>query len=478
MKRFNRVWFFLSIIFRIFTISVYLFHFIFMWMFESGDSFYYLTFAKYLTTGIYHFQYPFIYQRPTTLAAPFYSFILVAIGNFPRADIWLHAIQLLMLIGTTLLLHQILRKFISDSFSIIISCLFALFPTNLIFASYILTEIPAIFGFTLFIYLSLKYLNNHQTNLLSLLVLLAAMLTLLRYQFAILFVGATIILAINIIRNHKITIFNAVFFSAGLIMIIGWLIYNHAITRVWGLSDTTKIRFHASFVNYGHHYPPENDPAVIEYNKFVPPIRDKYSAWWDVQDDILPKVNHDWRKVDEIVGNVGLAAVKYDPMGYLVNTGQIFLAMHTIAKTPWWPNLFFFGQDSDYARQQVVCDAFDNFHICKPIVMTERSFQLFSKFIGVIGGWYMRGFPVFSLFILFPMIVINLIFGHLSDRFLATIYLIPLIFASSAITPEPRYLIPFYPLMIILVVRGFQVIGNIMQSIFRIFPNIYKKITP
>ena len=424
IKRINKI---LSSVVISLTASFLLFHFFFIWMFEHGDSYYYLAFAEFLKTGVYPFQSPFIYQRPTTIAAPLYSLLIMAVSYLNRADIALHAVQLLMLAATAWLLYKMLKKYTGRTIAILVSCLYIFLPTNIIFVSYAMTEVPSLLGFTLFIYLMIEYIRRGNIQILSFLILLSAILTLLRYQFVILGAITCGIFLYSICRRKKVKLWHFLFPVTAFTILTGWIIYNHAITGVWGLSDTTKIRFHAAFVNFGHHFPKETDPAVIELRKYIPATADKYAAWWDIQQAILEKTGDQWHRVDEIVGNVGLAAIKEDPIGYLLNTGEIFIAMHTIQKTPWWQNIMFFGDQSEWAINQVGCRTYDSFNFCQPIVMTPKSYSLWDRFVSLSGMPYMKYFPLYALWILFPLLVINLIFGNLEERTLSSLYFITLL---------------------------------------------------
>jgi 4-amino-4-deoxy-L-arabinose transferase-like glycosyltransferase len=449
-----------------------IFHFLFIWMFEHGDSYYYLALAQFWKTGIYPFQEPFVYLKPTTIASPLYSVLLFLISFLPRADIWLHGIQLIMLASTAYILYLILRLFIRKQNAVILSCLYIFIPTNIAFASYVMTEIPALLGYTYFVYRFLDFAKTKNKLLLGKLIFLAAILTLLRYQFVILLLICFVIYLFFMFKKANLNLRYLMFPILSILIIFSWIWYNHEITGVWGISDTNKIRYHAAYVYYGQHFPKETDPSVIEFRKYVPNWVNKYAAWWEIQDYVLPKINRDWHKFDDIVGNVGIAAVKEDPLGYLLNTIKIFIDMHQVKRTPWWFNIIYFGIDTDWAKQAVDCKNKGTFEFCHPIIKTDISYKIWDRFFGETGAPYMNYFPIFAFLVLFPLLLINLILGKSVERLLALFYIVPLLFSSTSITPEPRYLFTFYPIIIMISVTGSKLI---IKHIFLIQKQVFTK---
>lgn len=451
------------------------FHFFFIWMFQHGDSYYYLAFMQFLKTGIYPFQHPFIYQKPTTIAAPLYSFLLLPLSYLTRADIWLHLTQLLMLVGTAYLLFLILKLIINlprrqagQQLSIVIASLFIFIPANFIFASYVMTEIPALFCHTVFMYVLLKFLKTSKIQYLSVLLLFTSLMTLLKYQFILLFGISGILFGWTLIRKLYWKIIPSLILPLiGITILVTWIIYNHQITGVWGLSDTTKIRFHASYVYYGGHFPKESDPAVQKLREFIPWDMDPHSAWWDVQYFIIKKIGNNWHDIDEIVGNVGLAAVREDPIGFVINAGKIFSTMHTMnTKAPWWNNITLFGDTNPESKAWLNCNPYGTFAFCQPLIMTASSYHLWNSFVNWAYGNYVTLFPLFSLYMLFPALLINLLNRDKIGRLLSLLYLGELFVASFSITPEPRYLYPYYPMMIIIVISAGVKMYSFLKTLY------------
>jgi hypothetical protein len=188
---------------------------------------------------------------------------------------------------------------------------------------------------------------------------------------------------------------------------------------------------------------------------------DKYKAWWEIQDYIKPYVHNDWHRIDEIIGNVGLAAVKNDPIGYLINTFNMFISIHNADKSPWWFNLTFFGDKSYYATNSLNCRTYNTFVFCQPIIFTPYSYQVWDQFVSVSSWLYIQIFTPICLYVFLPALVLLFISSKMSDWVLGLLYIIPLMFSALSITPEPRYLMPSYPLILLITLLGFKKILKI-----------------
>ena len=430
-----------------------LFHMLFLWMYTNIDGYFYWAIGQYFKTGTYPFIAPFLYDKPTTISPPLYGLFLAFIGSLPRGDIFLHAIHLILIATTTFLLFRILSKIISANSSAFISFLFLIFPTNVIYTTSMMTELPAQTAMTAYLFLAERFFKTRSIAPLAYALLLSAVMTLLKYQFIILFIftGITLFLKLKHYTGPKLL----PYFSAilGTLIILFWIITNHSITGVWGLSDTKKMPFYTNFVWDGHHYPKESHPSVIALRAFVPSSTDRYGQYWDLQDYILPYTNRDWRMVDELLGNVGIAAIYEHPAEYLFNGIRIFFQTLT-HRAPWWHNLQTFGTTDPV--QPLYCDHLSSIQFCQPIIKTSVSYSLWNAYVSKSRTLYDTFMPSIFLFLFLPSLMITLIDTRRRVRFYSLIYLIHLLPISYLSMVESRYLIPFYPLMIIITVYGMK----------------------
>ncbi len=428
-------------------------HFFLGWMYTNIDGYYYWAFGQYVRTGIYPFVQPIDLVRPTTISPPLYGILLAFLQTFPHPDIILHAIQILMLVATTYLLYRMISLYVKPLWSTLIACLFILFPANIIYVSTMMTEIPAQFLFTVITYLFFRYLRTSNLRYLSTLTLVASIATLLKYQFFILAILSLAFFVVSYIKKSRRVRSHLLLPGMGIAICAAWIIANHAITGVWGLSDTRKMPFYTNFVWDGKYFPKETSPAVQKLRKYVPITANKYAEYWDLQNYILPYFYRDWRVLDDMLGNVGLAAVMENPVGYLMNAARIFYQTHT-KPAPWWHNLSTFGRHDP--TQPVYCGKLGTLSFCKPMIMTSVSYPVWNAYVRVATWGYNRFFPILSVWLFFPALLALLFSQNRINQAIALLFLVARLPLSFFAFAESRYLIPFYPLMILILVVGLK----------------------
>lgn len=439
------------------TGAFFVFHVLFLWMYTNIDGYFYWAFGQYVKTGVYPFLPSFTYLRPTTISPPLYGIFLMLLGFIPRADIIIHILQLLMLAGTATLLYKLLTPFVRRPVALTLSCLFILFPANVIYAASMMTEIPAQFLMTCYVYLAHRFIVSKKISSLSSMVLLAAVMTLLKYQFLFLTLLSLGLFAFFFFQTHVKRIVHVFPVALGVGILLLWVVTNHAITGVWGLSDTRKMPFYTNFVWDGRHFPKETDPAVIALRAFVPATANKYGQYWDLQGYILPRVGGDWRAVDELLGNVGLAAIREQPLAYLANAGRVFLQIHTHT-SPWWNNMATFGLRDPI--QPLYCGALSSIQFCRPIVLTSWSYRWWNAYVHGATSFYNTVVPAFAIIIFFPALAVTLFKGKRHERIFPFLYMTNMLPISFLAFVESRYLVPFYPLILIITVLGLRMVGK------------------
>ncbi len=432
------------------AISLYaLIHFFFLWMYTNIDGYFYWAIGQYLKTGVYPFVSPFIYAMPITISPPLYGIFIAFIGSIPAGDIILHGIQILLMTTTTLLLYRLLLTSIKPYAATIISILFLLFPVNVIYTGSMMTELAAQTTMTIYLFLVYRFTKTKNISFLASAILLTGCMTLLKYQFVILFIFTISYLVVSFPKKQSLSHFNGLKVFFAVVVITTWIITNHSMTGVWGLSDTKKMPFYTNFVWDGRHFPKKTDPSVIALRQYVPPTADRYAEYWDLQGYILPYAHNDWRVVDELLGNVGIAAIKTYPIEYMLNGIRVFV--QTLAShSPWWYNLQTFGSIDPV--QPVNCTRLGTIQFCRPIIMTPWSYPIWNRYVAISAKIYNILVPLLLLFLFLPSLVITLLDKRI--RIYSIIYLVSLVPISYLAMVESRYLIPYYPLIIIICVQG------------------------
>ncbi len=434
-------------------IGFLLFHFLFLWMYTNIDGYFYWAIGEYFKTGVYPFIAPFIYNKPTTISPPLYGLFLAIISIIPRGDILLHLLQIIMMATTTILLYRILVSWIAQGQAVLVAFLFLVFPANVIFTGSMMTEIPAQTAMTIYLYLTQKFLKTRNTSIVGHMLILAAFMTLLKYQFLVLFLW-------SLLLARKLSLLFPM--ALGMLIIGFWVLTNHRVTGVWGLSDTKKMPFYTNFVWDGKRYPPENDPSVIAIRRYVPITADKYAEYWDLQDYILPQVNRNWSVLDELLGNVGIAAIRAYPLEYAINGMRVFIKTHG-HRAPWWNNLQTYGTQNHV--QPLYCSTLRSIRFCKPLIMTLYSFPLWNAYVGYSRQFYNVFIAPTLMFVFLPLLLLILALPKWNKRIYAVIYLVNLLPISYLAMVESRYLIPYYPLIIIIAVLGIHAIALFLRRV-------------
>lgn len=427
------------------TVVTFLFHFLFFWTNSIVDSYFYWAFSQYITTGTYPFVQPFVYLLPTTISPPLYAFLLAVLAYLPNAQAYIHGLQLLLLAVTSWLLYRMVSWTLEKDTALIIACLFALIPGNLIYTTLILTEIPAQFLLTVFIYLFMSSIRTKRILPLAQSALIAAIMTLMKYSFVI-YVGiACIFFLFRKTKKNRFWIMPA----AGIIILLLWITINFRITGVWGLSDTKGVQLYNQAVWSGGLTPDQSHPSMKKLRGFIPYTIDIKKAYWDLQGYILPYTENRWHEVDTILGDVATAAVEAHPLEYLIHSIDLFIQFHGGTR-PYWHNLSSFGKQQD--QYPIYCDNLGQYQTCQPLIQTGWSTDVWNTYVEASTEFYKIIFPVFGIGMFLPALLFALLFGQKNTRLLALLYLAGMVPIAMYVHLDTRYTLPFYPLMVLITI--------------------------
>ena len=433
----------------IFTISVFFVIFLFGWMHANIDSYFYYAFGEFVRTGTYPFQPPFVYTRPTTISHTLYGLFFTFTHNLPRADILLHAIQLLLLAATAHILYKTLRLHLAQRYAIVVSCLFALLPVNLVYAGNVMTENSSQFAVMLIVYLLAT--GNASTA-----ALVASIGTLLKYNL-----GIYVPLAfVYFLKKPK----RSVYPILGMFLLTSWMLINHSITGVWGLYDTRGTQLYNQFVAQTKFLPPETDPSLIRMRQLLPPGTDVAVPYWDIQEQLSEKLGHEWTKIDQALFDVSWASVRSHPIEYLLHSLKNYALIH-YDHVPHWRNVGNIGVAGLSGTDAPFCGSLGSVKICQPIIKTHRSYQLWNAFVrSEMRLFEALATPLFYLLFL-PSLCVALLSAKRLPRLYAFLYLggtVPIAFTIHA---DPRYVVPFYPLAVLIIVTALQDASNVIGNI-------------
>ena len=435
----------LSHIVLVFTIGFLIFHFLFFWVNAIIDSYFYWAIGQYFKTGIYPFIHPFIYARPPTVSPPAYGLFLNIIQLFPKPDIVLHAIQLVMLGGIGFFVYRTALLFISKSTSIIMACLTILIPGNMVYASLALTEIGAELFISIYVYLLALFYAKKKTSTLALACSLGFIVTTWKYAFIVFGFYAFVLFLLQKSKN----ISSYLIISIGIFIVLFWIYINHDITSVWGLSDNKAIIWN-QIIMTGRTLPNENDPSMIKLRKYIPKETDLFQGYWGLQNYILPYHHNDWRVADRILTNVAYTTIKQHPLVYIKTAGYLFWQLHQ-SGLPYWTNMWIFGNPNPYIAK-LFCEKLGNIQMCEPLIKLPNSFSIWNTFVRVSNTFYFTLFPFIASYVFLPSFIYLLFRGKKFERSLSMLYVLGTGPIAFFVHLDRRYIIPLYPIMILIII--------------------------
>ena len=410
-----------------FVATILLFNLLFFWANANIDSYFFWAFGQYLATGNYPFLPDFTYARPTTMAPPMMSAIMAITQFTPVAALLIRIVQTILLSSTAYILFLLLKRSFSKKASTVIACLFILIPGNLVYVNYLMSEILAQFFITLVLYLLL-------TKKYSLAFFWAAVGMLSKYAVIL---YAPIALLFPARKRFS-------FILAGIFVTAGWISINYSITGSIGLSDLRGGHLYNNVVWVAGITPSEDSIAMKKLRSFVPQNVDIRKAYWDLQTFILPKVGNNFAVFDGILGTVATLAIKEHPIRYGGSVIQNFIALHGNT-LPYWENLGHFGKPQ--GAYPLNCDPLGNIALCKPPIPTSWSIPVWNAVIGLSNGFYRY---------LWPIIMVIFFVSLLRGNILSLLYVSVVLLHAALEHHDTRYLIPFYPQIVLVIALGIK----------------------
>lgn len=432
----------LSIILLICTVLILLFNLLFFWTNSIADSYFYWAFGEYIKTLSYPFIHPFIYARPTTISPPLYSLLLLALEPLYNPSFLLRIVQTSILSTTGYLTFLILKKSFSRYSAILISCISTLLPANIIYANYVMTEILAQFFVILIAYLIIK--NSKQSLAYSFLAIAFGVLA--KYSLSIYLVASSVLF----LKTKHARAFWVYPFVAAIVLFF-WIFTNFKITDTVGLSDSNGIQLYNQIIWIGNKAPSEQSQEMKIFRTYVPKEINIHTGYWDMQEYILSKSNRQWKTADTVLGAVARRAIIENPLHYIATTVYIFIKLHG-SLPPYWYNLNTFGLPQ--GPFPLYCDKFGEFQMCSPLIQTGFSVPLWNAYVNSSNWFYTYCFPVLTYGIFFPSLFFGILTKHSTWKTVTILYLIGVLPIAMFVHPDTRYIIPFYPLMIITMSYG------------------------
>jgi len=421
-------------------------HFFFGFIYTCLDSYFFHAFAQYLRTGKYVF--PILnlpYKHIHTGSPPLYSGLLAILYSFGRADILLHLIQLLMLVVSAFLIYKILRHYINKSWAVVIACLFVWIPGNVIYASYVMSDLGGEFLLILYCYFVFLYLITKKINYLGISIFVGFAGGLWRYPQA----EFGVISLLLFIFKHPKGIKHYFFPTLGVLVIMMWLWVQHTLTGSFSLGGLSDLSFYNLQVMVrAKALPPEDHPATAEIRKYIPKEVDLRQPYWELEKYFIPYFGYDYIKLSKLVGDVGKAALWAHPVA--VAGAGLDSFYQSNFEIPYDANLATFGLNYSINFPPLYCNKLETIELCKPIIKTKYSFPVWNNFVKASNLFYHTLFPFWTFIIFFPLLIYSLFSSNSVLKIFSLFYLFGRFTVALATYPTPRYVLPFYPLMVII----------------------------
>ncbi len=317
-----------------------------------------------------------------------------------------------------------------------------------------LTEIGAQFLVMLYVYFLFRYIKTRNFSFLAFSVPLGMLMGL--WKYSLITYGFFSLFLLLLHKPFKAYYYAFILIAIGILSV--WMVFNHTVTGVWGLSDSNGVQLYNQIVWAGKTLPSEKNPAMQKLRTYIPQDVNLNRGYWDLQDYILPKVNKNWATMSKILGNVAYAAVWEHPVSYFKTTIYLFFKTHGPGK-PYWGNLGSLGNiDPEYP---LFCGILSKFEFCKPIVnIPHVTILIWNNFINWSNIFYDTLFPIVSMFIFLPSLVYSLLWGDKFMKLFGALHLVGTIPVSMYVQLDPRYLIPFYPFIVLCTMLTIRKINN------------------
>lgn len=432
----------------VFSLLLYLFHSLFFWMFESTDSYFYFAFAQFIRTGTYFIPSPYQYTVPSTMEPPLYSVILFLTQFFPKSDVLIHFLQIAAIVISAYFLYRIFMGLMPKTPALFFATLFLLVPAHFVYVSNLVAEPIAIFFISFYLFLLYRYIEKKEQNLLGFLLFLSAVMSLQRYNL-LGFFGVSLLLFFRL-KRKKIFAWYGLF--SGVAIFAGWILINHFLNGSWGFSNSEGKHLYNRILHFDRLLPPVDDPHFIRFRQIVGEARldwarqgiDYFKPWWFYEPALIRTLGSETAS-SQLMQEVSLAALKTNPMQYILNTPRFFFFAHDV--NPTFSDVLYRYSGT----MEKNCRNLGTISFCDPMVKTPYNFHTWDALVRGIDWYYLHISRYVNFFLLFPSLVFALFQKKKFLRLCGVLYLGSVLLFILVEAPLPRYLYIFTPLQVILI---------------------------
>lgn len=449
-------------------------------VFEIPDSFFYVTLAQYFYTGeVYPIQ-PFNLDKPQTLFGPVYGLLIVPLISlpWPFGMIMVPLLQLVLLFLSAGLLYLLMKKHLPHPWPLTTAIMYLILPFQIIYATFMMSETLTSTLLLVWIFILDGWIDGKKWSHPGLLVFIAAIATLTRYVFQLLFYISLIIWVWDMLHLTRLlpSFLARLHMLAphrkrlpilhlpaliGIGMIAGWMYFNFRINDVWTLSIIQGRHIYNNVVTVGRFLPPDSHPVMKlfleRYNRLGADKEQMYTPWWTAQHVLNDGIIPEW-KIDQLYRDLSIAAIQTHPIPYALHVVRMTISIATTA--PYHPDGFIeklhtCWQDNSTNPPVPICRFPWNKYLCKPAVQSCAVQSAYAAFATANITFYPFGSAV--LYLLSGVgIIVSLIKRKPLLIWVSGLFAIQHLLASATEWVEGRFLIPLYPLYAILIIVALQ----------------------
>lgn len=431
----------------ILSLTVYVFHFLFFWMYPSTDSIFYWQFANFIRTGKYLAPHPYYYISPSTMEPPLYSVFLFLADYLPRADIIIHLAQILAVLGSGYLIFKIFSYYFSKQAALTVGCLSVLVPGHLIYVSNLVAEPIAVFYITLYLFILHQIINKRHNQLFFILLPYSALISLHRYNL----LGFFIMAALLYLNYKKRTAAGYIGLFCGVLILAGWILINHQLNGSWGISNAEGKHLYNRILHFDRILPPFNHPAFIKFRQLAGERDDYFKPWWFYEEALIKSTGNE-TKASLVMQEFALASLFSNPIKYIVDTPGFFLFAH--GENPTFSDSLYLNSPQPDGRAGTMknnCGELGNARLCWPLVKNNYSEIIWDKMVKLIDFFYLKIFRFINYFLLFPALIFCLRQKDKLFRNMAVLYILSILFFVMFEAPLPRYTYIFTPMWVMII---------------------------
>ena len=181
-----------------------------------------------------------------------------------------------------------------------------------------------------------------------------------------------------------------------------------------------------------------------------------FAPWWDVQ-SMIKDGSLTERQLDRVFMDTALAALFAHPFQYVVHVINMTVITPITA-----PKFMTHNIDHVSTCDSVACRVKWNSYLCQPAVLSCKANAAFIGFTHLNQSFYPLGATLF-----FALALIGIVSAVRSKQFfwiwIAILFVIQHTFQSATEWLESRFLIPLYPLYILLILMGIRTCLSFLQ---------------